>query len=153
MGGRRINSAGLQIITDSEVLRLTAYLCPAGKWTIGWGHTGSDVHEGLSISEGKARTLLQQDVRFVEDNLDLLLPDLTDNQFSALVSLIFNIGLGNFVNSTLFKKLRNGDVMGAALEFPRWNKARVKGDLVPLRGLSIRREREQKLFLTPDGKE
>lgn len=150
----RVNPAGLQIIKGSEDLRLKAYLCPAGKWTIGWGHTGIDVYEGLVITEDEAERLLAADVKFTEDNLSLLLPaGLTRNQFSALVSLVFNIGVGNFVNSTLFKKLRLGEMAAAANEFPRWNKARVKGDLVPLDGLTKRRAKERELFLAPDPEE
>lgn len=148
----RVNAAGLQIIKDSETLRLKAYLCPAGKWTIGYGHTGPDVHEGLVITEAEANELLKQDVKFVEDNLNLILPDgtLTHNQFSALVSLVFNIGLGNFVNSTLFKRIKAEALTAAAAEFPKWNKARVKGDLVPLDGLTKRRAKERALFEKED---
>lgn len=147
----RINAAGLDIIKSCESLRLTAYMCPAGKLTIGWGSTGPHVKPGMVIDQAHAEELLRIDVAYVEDNMTVLFgDDLTSNQFSAVVSLAYNIGVGAIAWSTLARKLLAGDIMSAAAEFPRWNKARVNGVLVPLAGLTKRRALEQRLFLTPD---
>lgn len=141
----RTNRAGMDIIRESESLRLKAYYCPAGVLTIGYGHTGSDVHEGQEITEEQAEKLLSEDVEWAEEAVETLAPaSLNSNQFSALVSFVFNIGAGKFQTSTLLRKLNAGDVQGAADEFPRWNKSRGR----VLLGLTIRREAERTLFLT-----
>lgn len=144
----QINELGLDIIRESESLELEAYVCPAGVLTIGYGHTGPDVYHGQFITEAQANELLAQDVAFAEHGvLNLAPPDLTSNQFSALVSFVFNVGVGAFENSTMLRKLSAGDDQGAANEFPRWNKSRGR----VLNGLVRRRAAEQELFLTPDG--
>lgn len=138
----------IQIITESETLRLETYLCPAGVRTIGYGHTGSDVLPGMKIETEEAERLLKSDlVRFENVVNKLVKVPLNQNQFDALISLVFNIGEGNFKGSTLLKKLNASEFAGAALEFPKWNKGRVKGELKVLPGLVIRREREKNLFL------
>lgn len=145
---RKINDLGLDIIREFESLELEAYYCPANVLTIGYGHTGPDVYEGQVINDAQANELLMQDVVFAEDGISSLAPFwLSDNQFSALVSFVFNIGVGAFEQSTMLRKLNADDVIGAANEFPRWNKSRRR----VLRGLTIRREAERDLFMTPDG--
>lgn len=142
----RINRQGLDLILVSEELRLEAYRCPAGVWTIGWGHTGPDVYPGLVITEAMAVMFKQADLeRFeaaVEDALEV---PVTGNQFSALVSFAFNVGDQAFRDSTLLNKLNTGDIKGAAVEFKRW--VRSKGRIQP--GLVTRRAAERELFLTP----
>lgn len=141
---QKINEAGLEIIKGFESLKLAAYLCPGGKWTIGYGHTGPDVEQGMVITEEDADDLLEQDLnRFeaaVKANVSV---ELDENQFSALVSLVYNIGVTAFRDSTLRKKLNTGDYEGAADEFPRWNRSKGK----VLAGLARRRAAEQDLFL------
>jgi len=142
---RSCNEAGKDIIRQSEGLRLTAYLCPAGKLTIGYGHTGPDVKTGMTITEDQANALLSQDLVTAEKAISgAVSVTITDNQFSALVSFVFNLGAGNFLGSTLLKKLNANDIFGAADEFPRWNK--VNGKV--LAGLTRRREAEKALFLS-----
>lgn len=142
---RSCNEAGKDIIRQSEGLRLKAYLCPAGKLTIGYGHTGPDVKTGMTITEEDANTLLSQDLVAAEKAIGgAVSVTITDNQFSALVSFVFNLGAGNFCGSTLLKKLNANDVFGAADEFLRWNK--VNGQV--LAGLTRRREAERTLFLS-----
>ncbi len=142
----RINRQGLDLILVSEELRMEAYRCPAGVWTIGWGHTGPDVYPGLVITEALAILFKQADLeRFeaaVEDALEV---PVTGNQFSALVSFAFNVGDQAFRDSTLLNKLNTGDIKGAAAEFKRW--VRSKGRIQP--GLVTRRAAERELFLTP----
>lgn len=141
---RECNEAGKDIIREFEGLRLKAYLCPAGKWTIGYGHTGSEVKAGMTISEDKANALLANDLTTAEAVItkEVTVP-ISDNQFSALVSFVFNLGAGNFSRSTLLKKLNASDIAGAAAEFPRWNKVGGKA----LDGLTRRRDAERALFL------
>ena len=96
------NNEGLLLIKKFEGCKLTAYKCPAGKWTIGWGHTGN-VNEGDKITLAQAETLLRMDLVSREKWLTLLNLRLNDNQFAALISLIYNIGQGNFLKSAVYK--------------------------------------------------
>lgn len=133
-----------EIIKQSEGLRLEAYLCPAGVWTIGYGHTGKDVVEGMKITRGEAEKLLEGDLeKFEKDILKMVKVGLTQNQFDALVSFTYNVGGGALKTSTLLKKLNAGDYMGAADEFLKWTKAGGK----ELPGLVKRRRTERALFL------
>jgi lysozyme len=135
--------AGLSLLKRHEGLRLKAYRDVAGVWTIGYGHTGPDVHDGLVITGEQAEQLLLADVREAQDALSLVTVPLTDAQKDALTSFIFNVGVGAFKGSTLLRKLNAGDYLGAADEFPRWNKA--GGRVVA--GLSKRRADERHLFM------
>lgn len=134
---------GLNLIKQFEGLRLRAYRCSADVWTIGYGHTAS-VDANDVITEEQAIKLLRQDIAESERTINkhVLVP-LTQNQFDALVSFVFNIGGGNFRASTLLKKLNAGDYDGAAPEFRRWVIAGGK----TLPGLVPRREAESALFL------
>jgi len=131
------------LIKEAEGLELKAYLCPANVWTIGYGHTGDDVWPGLVITLAEAEALLTKDLKRFEGYIDKYVKvPLTQNQFDALVSFVYNIGAQAFIESTLLKKLNAGDYEGAAAQFPRWNKAKGK----VLAGLVKRREKELKLF-------
>lgn len=145
---RKINEAGLSLIKRFEGLRLTAYKDAIGVWTIGWGHTGPDVTPGLKISEAKAEELLRGDLERFEKGIQNLTVgcELTDNEFAALVSLAFNVGLGNFKSSTLLRKLKEGKYQEASEQFVRWNRAGGK----VLTGLTKRRLAEKALFLKGD---
>jgi lysozyme len=137
-----------------------AYKCPAGKWTIGWGHVimaAGDFMLTATIDEVTADKLLAHDNWTYENGIKRLVKvDLTQNEFDALVSLTLNIGLGkadgvpgDFADSTLLRKLNAGDKRGAADEFPKWNKYRdpACGCLKVAPGLVDRREDERALFL------
>ena len=103
---RQINAAGLAIIKGKEGCKLRAYRDARGILTIGWGHAGPDVAEGMQITQERADELLLQDLATVEAGLPPLVHvPLTDNQFSALVSFAYNLGLGTFSASTLRRKL------------------------------------------------
>ena len=142
-GRVKINEKGLKIIKESEGKRLVAFLCPAGIWTIGWGHTGKDVHEGMEITDQKADLLLKEDLEWAERTVKKMVKvPLNENQFSALVSFVFNVGSGNFESSTLLRKLNALDYDGASLQFTRWIYSKGKA----LTGLAIRREKERSLF-------
>jgi lysozyme len=144
----KTNEAGISLIKSFEGCRLTAYQCPAKKWTIGYGHTGKvdgkPITKGMCITKEKAITLLKEDLESFEKLVGKLVKvKLSENQFAALVSFTYNIGAGNLKRSTLLKKLNTEDYLGAAAEFIKWNKA---GGIV-LAGLTRRRKEEQKLFL------
>jgi lysozyme len=143
----KISKEGLDLIKKFEGLRLKAYKCPAGVWTIGYGSTVGVVG-GQEITEEEAEKLLLDDVfsawRAV---MELVTVPLSQEQFDALVSFVFNVGIGNFSKSTLLKKLNAGDYLGAAKEFLKWDKATVNGVKKPLAGLTKRRIMEKELFL------
>jgi len=137
-----INEAGLELIKEFEGCILSAYKDPVGIWTIGYGHT-KDVHRGDMITEAEAETLLIEDLKIFEKSiLELVDVFLTSNQFSALCSFVYNIGVEAFRKSTMRKKLNDRNYDGAAEEFGKWIHA---GGRI-LQGLVRRREAEKKLF-------
>lgn len=123
-------------------------------WTIGWGHTGLDVEEGLVWSQQIADDTFRRDLEFREQAVDKFVTvPLTQGQFDAMVSIIYNVGIGgtkkdgivflrNRQPSTLLRKLNNGDYAGAAFEFKRW----ISKGSAAERGLYIRRMAETALF-------
>ena len=135
---------GIALIKEFEGLRLKAYLCPGGVWTIGYGHTAG-VKPGMVISEAQAEEYLKADLISFERYLNGLGLALNQNQFDALVSLIYNIGIGNFQKSTLLRKARiNANDNSIMDEFLRWVYSR--GRVLP--GLQRRRLREMKLYFS-----
>lgn len=149
---RKINDAGLRLIKSFESLELEAYRCAANVLTIGYGHTGAAAKPGAVITEDKADKLLAADAKDFCHAVETAVGDAptTDNQFSGMVSLAFNIGAANFRKSTVLRRHRAGDYDGAAEAFAMWNKARVDGKLAALRGLTRRRKAEALLYLEPD---
>ncbi|MBN9529669.1 MAG: lysozyme [Alphaproteobacteria bacterium] len=153
---RQTNAAGLALYHEFEQgpgggPALTAYRCPAGVLTIGWGHTGPDVHEGQTITAAEADRLLDMDLDEAERDVERAVTVPTnDNAFAALVSLRFNIGTTGFRKSTVLKRHNAGDWAGAAQAFAMWNKAtNAKGRRVVLNGLVRRRAAEAALYMTP----
>ena len=135
---------GFDLIRKYEGLRFAAYVCPGGKLTIGYGHTGPDVYEGWKIDAEEANELLEHDVQRFERSInELVHVPMTQGMFDALISFSFNLGAGALKGSTLLKKLNADDREAAADEFLRWNKAGGK----VLAGLTARRESERELFL------
>ena len=144
-----INAAGLAIIETSEGLVLTATQDPTGVWTIGYGHT-IGVVQGQQITVDQANALLAQDLAVFESGVGAVAVNPTSNQFSAMVSLAYNIGMGGFNGSTVLRDHNAGNFAGAADAFLMWDKAHVDGQLVVLPGLDVRRAAERALYLTPD---
>jgi lysozyme len=143
----KTNDKGLEIIKYYEGLRTTSYYCPSGILTIGYGHTSAagwpEVKVGMKISEAEAEEILKNDLqKFEEVVSDLVKIKLNSNQFSALVSFVYNIGPSAFKESTLLRLLNSGDFERAANQFKRWNKSGSK----VLEGLVKRRNAEEKLF-------
>ena len=140
----QISEKGLDLIRKYEGLRLVAYVCPGGKLTIGYGHTGPDVKSGQKIDVERANELLIKDVqRFEVAVNELVTVPMTQGMLDALISFSFNLGAGSLKSSTLLKKLNAADLDGAANEFLKWNKAKGK----VLDGLTERRKSERELFL------
>lgn len=143
----KLSSRGLELIKRHEGLRLKAYTCSAGVWTIGYGHTGPDVTPDLLITKEHADRLLAEDVADAEKGVfTRLKTPPTQNQFDAMVSLAFNIGVGAFAKSTVLRLYNAGDTLGASKAFALWNKAGGKEN----KGLLKRRLAEAELFLEPE---
>lgn len=139
----KINKEGLSIIKQCEGCRLKAYLCPSLIPTIGYGHT-TGVKLGDIITQADAERYLLQDIkRFEQAVTALVTVPVNENQFSALVSFTFNVGVGAFKSSTLLKKLNLRDYKGCSNEFDRWVYGSNKK---PLEGLKKRRKLERQLF-------
>lgn len=142
------SDAGRKMIENFEGCALTAYQDQRGIWTIGFGHVDpAVVKEGLTCTQGEADAWLAYDLKTAESavNRDVKVP-LNQNQFDALVSLTYNIGSGNFLESTVLRRLNLGpDYEGAADAILMWDK--TDGEVNP--GLVNRRTAERTLFLTP----
>lgn len=150
-----VNEKGIALIKGYEKLRLEAYRCQAGVWTIGYGHTGADVKPGLIITEERAEELFKQDLELFSIKVHRILVDkrcrrlVNSNQFAALVSLAFNIGVQGFKDSTVVRKLGELSFDKAAEAFMLWNKVKIEGALTVSDGLINRRKAEVELFNSP----
>ena len=139
------SKTGIELIKKFEGCVLKAYKCPAGVWTIGYGHTAG-VKEGQTITKKEAEAYLKQDLTTFETVVsNLVTVAINQNQFDALVSFCYNLGPRNLRSSTLLKQINAGNFNGAAEEFDRWVYAGGK----KLSGLVKRRAAEKALFLQP----
>jgi lysozyme len=140
----KINDKGKALVKRFEGLRLEAYKCPANVWTIGYGSTGPHVKRDMAITPGEAERLLDKDLERFEVGVEAMLCGVptSEDEYSAMVSLAFNIGLGAFATSTLLKRHKAGNKVGAAKSFLSWIYAAKK----PLPGLIRRREAEKALY-------
>ena len=137
-----ISQVGIELIKQFEGCRLKAYKDAVGVWTIGYGHT-VDVKEGIEISQHQADVILQVDLYEYEDYINKYVQvSLTQNQFDALVSWVYNLGAGNLQSSTMLRVLNEGKYSEVPSQMKRWNKAGGK----VLQGLVRRREAEADLF-------
>lgn len=140
----RTGQRGINLIKQHEGLRLEAYRCPAGVFTIGYGHTAG-VRRGDVIDAQRAEQLLAEDLGESEAVVNRECPGLSQNRFDALVSFAFNVGTGNFLKSTLLKCVKaNPENVNIRYEFSRWT--RSKG--VELAGLMRRRRAEADLYFS-----
>lgn len=131
----RVSDICFEKIQEFEGLRLTAYKCPAGVWTIGFGHT-KGVKMGQAITKAQAETLLRGDLLPCEEYVRGLNLELTQGQFDALVDFCFNLGTGALQRSTLLQKIRTkADERTIRGEFAKW----VNAGGVRLQGLVKRR--------------
>ena len=137
---------GIALIKELEGLRLKAYKCPGGVWTIGYGHTAG-VQPGMLITEAQAEQFLKEDLLVFEKAVNTQILSINQNQFDALVSFTYNVGTGNFSNSTLLRKVRVNPQDNSIMdEFLRW--VFSKGRVLP--GLQRRRLAEMKLYFSKD---
>ena len=138
----QISDSGLKFIEQFESLQLNSYADIVGRWTVGYGHT-LNVIPGMVITQEQAEQFLASDLASAEAAINAnVRVDLTQNQFDACCSLVFNIGNGAFKQSTLLQLLNQGDFTNAALQFVRWDKAAGK----VVAGLLRRRQAETDLF-------
>lgn len=145
-----IPMAAVGLIAESEGLKLTAYKCPAGIWTCGWGETAG-------VGPKTKWTKEYADQRFCDSLSErheavkaMCTVETADNQMGALVSLAYNIGNEALRKSSVLRAHNAGDTAAAARAFALWNKATVGGKLTVLPGLVTRRAKEAALYLTPD---
>lgn len=147
---RTISVAGIALIKEREGLRLEAYQDTGQVWTIGYGHTsaagGMKVYPGLTITHAQSEQLLKDDLARMTYPVinDLVKVPLTQGQFDAMCSFIYNLGATQVSTSTLLKRLNQGNYNAAADQFGRW----VYDNGVELEGLVIRRAKERALFLS-----
>jgi lysozyme len=142
-----ISDEGLKLIMQFEGLRLKAYLCPAGVWTIGYGHTSAagapEVRDGMRISAPEAEAILKRDLAGFEAAVaGMVKTKLTQAQFDVLVSFAYNCGVGALKASTLLKRVNAGTFDAVPAELMKWTKA--KGKELP--GLVRRRRAEAALW-------
>jgi lysozyme len=139
----RINPKGIALIKEFEGCKLQTYHDQNGIPTIGYGHTGSDVKEGMTITQTQAEQLLIHDIERTEEIITphIQLP-IGDDRYSALVVFAYNVGPGNLINSTLLKLINEGHYEAAAAQFMHWVHV---GDRIS-EGLVRRRKAEQALF-------
>jgi lysozyme len=139
----KISSKGLKLIRKYEGFSSKKYLCPAGKNTIGYGHVILPHETYTVLTEQEAEQMLDKDADIAENTVNnLVKAPLNQNQFDALVSLVYNWGSGNFLRSSGLKKLNNKDYIGATMEFLQISKVRGK----TIQGLVNRRLTEANLF-------
>ena len=148
-----ISDDGIELIKRFEGLHkvqpdglISSYRCAAGVWTIGWGST-KGIRSGMKITVEEAEEKLRDDLKTAESAVKqhVSVP-LSQGQYDALVSFIFNLGAGNFRSSSLLKRLNRGLYDDVPEQLLRWNKARVGGKLTVLRGLTRRRAAEAAIF-------
>ena len=143
------DKAGKTLLKQFEGLKLKAYDDGTGVWTIGIGTirypNGQKVKSGDTCTEEQAYAYVDNDLKSFENKIHSLVKVvLTQNQYNAIVCFTYNVGVTNFANSTLLKKINLGDFKSAADEFLKWNKDGGK----VMKGLVARREAERKLFLS-----
>ncbi len=152
---RQTNNRAVELIKKFEGFSSEPYVCPAGKLTIGYGHVikphidtvlfGDIRNLTEGIDEWQGEIILKADLVNAENAVNRQITSaLTENQFGALVSFVFNLGSGRLQSSTLRMKLNRGDYEGAANELLKW----CKGGGRTLKGLVLRRQAERVLFLS-----
>ncbi len=143
----RMSAEGLALVKEFEGLRLKAYKCPAGVWTIGYGHTSAagapEVREGMEITKAEAEEILKRDMVQYEKGVEKLVKiKITQGQFDALVDFAYNAGVGALAKSTLLKRVNEERFDDVPAEFMKW----TKGGGKELPGLVRRRRAEVKLW-------
>jgi lysozyme len=147
----RVSRGAIELIKRFEGYRRHAVQLPDGRWMIGHGHTLT-AREGAEVSEADAEALLLYDLITVAHTVnENVFAPLTQNQFDALCSFAFNVGLDNFRRSQVLKRLNAGSPVQAACAMELWRKADFEGERIVVDALVRRRAAEKTLFLTPEG--
>lgn len=136
--------SAIDLAKSFEGCKLTAYQDPVGVWTIGYGHTGKEVHEGLVWTQEQADEALEHDILAAGTLLALYSPGLTDGPLDACTDFVFNLGIGAYRTSTLCQRVNAQDWPAVKTELLRWDHAH--GTVIP--GLLRRREAEAALIPT-----
>jgi len=145
-----VSPAAIELIKRFEGFRRTAAQLDDGRWTIGYGHTRS-ARGGVTVSEADAEALLGYDLVDVQAAVnDWTFTPLTQNQFDALASFVFNIGLEAFRHSAVLRRVNQGALLQAACAMEMWRKADFDGERIVVDALIRRRAAEKALFLTPE---
>ena len=139
----KTSAIGILLVKTFEGYRDEAYICPGGKWTIGYGHT-KNVKQGDTCTQSEAEEYLKEDLKVAEDAINAQGLSLSQQQFDALVSFVYNIGTGNFQSSTLLKRLRQDTEDYETLEY-EWKRWKYSNKQV-LKGLVRRRAAEWSLY-------
>lgn len=137
----KVSKDCIDLVKHFEGFVAKAYKCPAGVWTIGYGHT-LNVHPTDVITEGQASVMLQEELDEFAEKVSKLVKKATQSQFDAMVSFAYNVGVAALASSTLLKKHNAGDYAEAQKQFLRWDKAAGK----TLAGLTKRRVHEAALY-------
>lgn len=144
----RTNQSGVDLIKEREGLRLESYYGPAGTLLIGYGHAAGVTPE-MKINETEAESLLRDDLQAIEQHIrNELHVEVSENEFSAMVVLAYNIGTGAFANSTVMLELNAGNRSAAADGFLMWNKVNRNGQFIEDPHLTEHRAKERNLFLS-----
>ena len=147
----RVSRAAIELIKRFEGYRQAAAQLPDGRWTIGHGHTLT-ARQGAQVTPDDAEALLLYDLISIAHALnEAVYTPLTQNQFDALASFVFNIGLDSFHQSGVLRRLNEGALLQAACAMELWRKAMVGGERIVVDALVRRRSSEKTLFLTPPG--
>ena len=143
---RTIPQAAIDLVKHFEGFSSTPYVCPAGFLTVGYGHVvAKDYPRDAKVTREEAEELLRKDLRIAAYGvLRLTSVTLSDNQYAALVSFVFNLGLGRYQSSTLRMKVNRGEFTEAAREFRKW----IYGGGRKLPGLIARRDAEARVYLS-----
>ena len=147
---RRVAQAAViatALAIPAEGLRQFAYYDPPGILTVCYGHTGKDVLAKKKYTLEECKSLLTDDMHEAIDTVERCHPGLPENVLAAFGDAVFNLGPKVACSSTASKYLALGEIESACRELPRWNKASVAGVLVPLPGLTKRRNAEMALCL------
>ena len=147
----QVSRAAIDLIKRFEGFRPKAVRLPDGRWMIGYGHTLS-ARQGAEVSETDAEALLIYDLIAIAHAVnEWVYTPLTQNQFDALCSFAFNLGLDNFRRSAVLRRLNEGALLQAACAMELWRKAEFEGEEIVIDALVRRRSAEKALFLTPPG--
>lgn len=144
---KTIAAIAMALAIPAEGLRQVAYRDPVGIMTVCYGTTGKDVVKGKTYSLEECRAFLERDMLEAITIVELCHPGLPDKVLAAFSDAVYNIGPNVACNSTANKHLKAGDYVAACNELPKWNKARMAGQMVALPGLTKRREAERRLCL------